>query len=294
MAQTRTGSFPLAFRRGWTDWQKDLGNVIQFAKDNQFEGIDVGALDTRELKQVIDSGLKLGTVDAKSWPALTSSDAGKRKAAVQENAEYMKAVAALGCRNFFIVFVPEKHDAPRSENFRNLVDGLNQLSSLLKGSDARLSIEGWPGAGPYHSSLACTPADYRALLKEVNSPIMGINFDPSHLIRMGCDPVRFLAEFAGKVVHVHAKDTEILDDDLYEHGNLQPATFGKPHGYGGYHWRYTLPGHGQARWTKIFQQLKDAHFNGLVSVELEDEHFTGTESGEKRGFTASRDFLTSV
>jgi sugar phosphate isomerase/epimerase len=206
----------------------------------------------------------------------------------------MKAVAAAGCKNFFIVFIPEKHDAPRRENFTNLVEGLGQLSSLLKGSDAKLAIEGWPGGGPHYSSLACTPADYRAHFKEVNSPIMGINFDPSHLIRMGCDPVRFLGELAPKVVPVHGKDTEILDDELYEHGNLQPATFANGHGYGAHHWRYTIPGHGVARWGRLLGQLRDAGYDGAVSIELEDERFNGSEDGEKRGFIASRDFLASV
>jgi sugar phosphate isomerase/epimerase len=293
-AQTTTGSFPIGFRRGWSDWQKDLGNVIRFAKENNFAGFDVGALPPDELKQITAAGLKIGSVDAKDWPALASADAGKRKAAAQANADYMKQVVAAGCRNFFIVFIPEKHDAPRKENFGYLVDGLNQLAQAVKGSGARLAIEGWPGGAPHYSSLACTPADYRALFKEVNSEVMGVNFDPSHLIRMGCDPVRFLGEFADKVVHVHGKDTEILDDELYEHGNLQPATHAKGHGFGGHHWRYTLPGHGVARWTKMFGILKDAGYKGMVSIELEDENFNGTEQGEKRGFIVSRDYLASV
>ena len=39
---------------------------------------------------------------------------------------------------------------------------------------------------------------------------MSANFDPSHLIRMGIDPLRFLEEFIDSVYHVHGKDTEIL------------------------------------------------------------------------------------
>jgi hypothetical protein len=32
----------------------------------------------------------------------------------------------------------------------------------------------------------------------------------------------------------------------------------------------------------------------MISIELEDEHFNGTEEGEKRGFLVSRDYLVSV
>ena len=123
---------------------------------------------------------------------------------------------------------------------------------------------------------------------------MAVNFDPSHLIRMGIDPVRFLHEFAPRVSHVHGKDTEILGDELQEHGTLQPATFAKHHGFGEHYWRYTLPGHGCARWSRLFSILKDVHYQGMVCIELEDENFNGTEAGEKKGLELSRDFLVGV
>lgn len=293
MAQTTTGSFPIGFRRGWSDWQKNLPPLIQWAKANSFETLDVGAIDLAEIKSIVAAGLRVGTVDLKRWPDLASADAGKRKSAAQENIEYVKACAAAGAKNFFVVIIPEDHAKPRKDNFAQAVDGYGQLCQGIASSGAKLSIEGWPGGGPHFSSLACTPADYRAILKELG-PAAGINFDPSHLIRMGCDPVRFLNEFASRVVHVHGKDTEILEDELYEHGNLQPATFAKGHGFGGHHWRYTLPGHGCARWTKLFSILKAASYKGSVCVELEDENFNGSEAGEKKGLLASRDFLASV
>ncbi len=52
-----------------------------------------------------------------------------------------------------------------------------------------------------------------------------VNFDPSHLIRMGIDPVRFVEEFAPRIAHVHGKYTEILTDRLYDLGTEQQPTF---------------------------------------------------------------------
>lgn len=294
MAQTTTGSFSIGFRRGWSDWQKDLGGLIQFAKASQFEGIDVGALEPAEIKKIIAAGLKIGTVDSKDWAGLGSPDAGKRKAAAQLNADYLKAAVAAGAKNFFIVPIPEDHARPRKENFGYFVDSLGQLCAAVKSCGARLSIEGWPGGAPHFSTIACSTADYRALIKEVGSEVMGVNFDPSHLIRVGIDPVRFLEEFAPRVVHVHGKDTEILYDALQEHGTLQPATFAQGHGFGEHYWRYTIPGHGQARWGKLFSILKATGYKGMVCIELEDENFNGSEAGEKKGLLASRDFLMSV
>jgi sugar phosphate isomerase/epimerase len=93
---------------------------------------------------------------------------------------------------------------------------------------------------------------------------------------------------------VHAKDTLILHEDLYEYGNLQPATLAKPHGHGGHHWRYTIPGHGCADWPKLLGILKKAGYAGVVSVELEDEDFHGSAEQEQRGLIASREFLEAV
>ena len=49
---TRTGNFPIGFRRGWTDWQKkDLKALAGWAKQSGFDTVDLrearGLLDLR-------------------------------------------------------------------------------------------------------------------------------------------------------------------------------------------------------------------------------------------------------
>jgi sugar phosphate isomerase/epimerase len=292
VAKTRTGSYPIGFRRGG-GWQKDLPGLIQWAKANGFEGIDVGALPAEELKQVTAAGLRLGTVDLPKGALLGSPDAGKRKAVADEVAQYVKSAATAGARNFFTVAIAEDQARPRKENHGYFVDGYGQLCQVIAPLGVHIVIEGWPG-GMNACALACTPESYRALIKDVGSPVLGINFDPSHLIRMGIDHVRFVAEFAPHIHHVHGKDTELIDDALYEYGRLQASVFTKPRFCGEWVWRYTIPGHGCARWGRIFGILKDAGYQGMVSIELEDENFNGTEEGEKRGLLTARDFLAGV
>ena len=293
MARTRTGSFPIGFRRGG-GWQKDLAGLIQWAKTHGFECLDVGPLPAEELKSITAAGLRIGTVDFKHGTgALASPDAGKRRAAAEANAQYINAVSPLGAKLFFMVMIPEDAAKSRRENHGYAVDGLGQLCAAIAASGAKIVLEGWPG-GPNACALACTPESYRALLRDVGHPALGINFDPSHLIRMGIDPVRFITEFAPNVYHVHGKDTELLDDDLYQYGRLQASVFAPSHGFGEWAWRYCIPGHGCARWGKLLTVLKTAGFQGMISIELEDENFNGTEEGEKRGLLAARDFLASV
>jgi sugar phosphate isomerase/epimerase len=295
MARTRTGSFPIGFRCGRSDWQKNLADVIAFAKDNGFEGIDLGDLPADQIKPVLTANLRIGSVDMKQpWSAIASADAGKRKDAVAVAADHIKSIAALGVRNFFTVIFPDNDAGDRKQNFKLAVDGYSQLAESIAATGARIVIEGYPGSYPYYPALCCTPESLRAFLKEAGSKSLAINYDPSHLIKMGIDPARFLEEFAAHVGHVHAKDTQIIQDSLYEFGNLQPATFAQPHHYGGFHWRYCIPGHGKAPWPQLLSLLQDAKYDGIISVELEDENFNGAEAGEKRGLLASRDFLIGV
>jgi sugar phosphate isomerase/epimerase len=121
---------------------------------------------------------------------------------------------------------------------------------------------------------------------------MGINYDPSHLIRQGIDPIRFLKEFGERVHHIHGKDTELLSENLYEYGHEQPPTFGKKFRYGGMAWRYTIPGHGVMRWRKAFAMLEKLGYAGCVSIELEDAHFNGAEDTERLGILQGIRFLS--
>ncbi len=287
IARTRTGGFPIGFRRLWFEWHKDLAAVLSWAHENQFSVIDLGNDTEQSAPIAIKNGIRIGSADFLEWGGLLSPDKKIRDAAVAKNSAYIKACAAFGPMNYFIVMLPAKPELPRSENFGYMVESFRQLVPVLEASDAKIVIEGWPGPG----ALCCTPEGYEAFFKECPSKSMGVNYDPSHLLRMGIDPLRFLREFADRVHHVHGKDTELIEEGLYRYGNTQEPTFGKSHGFGGMNWRYAIPGHGAVRWVEIFRILVDAGYKGAVSIELEDENFCGTAEGEKAGILHARDFL---
>lgn len=56
------------------------------------------------------------------------------------------------------------------------------------------------------------------LFERVPSDNLGLNLDPSHLVWQFIDYVKVAKEFAKKVFHTHAKDTEIMYDKLSEVG----------------------------------------------------------------------------
>jgi len=286
---TRTGSFPIGFRRGWGPWQKDLGSVCNWAKASGFESLDLGHATPGDIRLVTSAGLKLGSVDLIQMSDIADPDAGKRRDVADQNIAYIRECAAAGARIFFTI-VGGDPAKKRSENYRAAVEAFAPLAETAAAVGASIAVEGYPGGVPHLALLCTTPETFRAFLKDIPRGI-SINYDPSHLIRLGVDHIRFLGEFASQVVHVHGKDTELFPEAVYELGLFQPSAFVAGHDFGEHTWRYTIPGHGVARWTEIFKILKAAGYTGLVSVELEDENFNGSEAGEKAGLVHSLNFL---
>jgi sugar phosphate isomerase/epimerase len=283
--QTLTGNYPIGFRRGGWAWQSEISTAVDWAKSNGFGALDLSR-NPDEIAPVLASGLRVGSVDLLEWQGLISADASKRAESVDRNNRY---IAECGAQNYFAVMIPSDQSLPRKENLDYMFDSLNKIAPELEAAGGKLVIEGWPGAG----SLVCTPETFRATFAACPSPSIGINYDPSHLLRMGIDPIRFLKEFVSRVGHVHGKDTEILAADLYEYGHELPASY-KPDPFcGSSAWRYTIPGHGGTAWKEVFRILQENNYAGAVSIELEDKNYNGTTEGEQLGLISGAKFLTS-
>jgi len=139
------------------------------------------------------------------------------------------------------------------------------------------SYDEWPGG----HNIAYSPKIWRRIFETWDKDI-GMNFDPSHLIWQMIDPVRFIREFGGRMVHVHAKDLMIDHDKLYENGVMSL----------GIEWQVPrMPGLGDVNWADIFAGLYQSRYDGSVIIEHEDRTFEGTDEKVKRGFLLARDIL---
>ena len=290
MSRTATGNFPIGFRyTPLSDWSQTQTELIAWAKENDFGALDIKG-GAEQVSAVTGAGLRVGSVDLPEWQGMLSLDADERRDAVARNRDYIEECATAGePLNYFVVMLPEDPNAPPREVFRAMVSSYSELAPTLETHGAKIVIEGWPGPG----ALCCTPESYRAFFGACPSPAMGVNYDPSHLLRMGIDPLQFLNEFVGRVYHVHAKDTDIFNEARYEYGTEQQPLFATKLRFGGSFWRYTVPGHGVMCWKRAFEKLAEAGYEGCVCVELEDHFFNGSEETEKAGLLASRHFLES-
>jgi sugar phosphate isomerase/epimerase len=292
---TRTANLPIAFRQLYSEWNKDRPALLAWAKSSGYEAIDLlGEASPADVASVRAEGLRLGTVDLIEMGKLLATDPGFRNDLIARNVIYVREMAAAGASIFFTVLIPGDPTKKRSENYALAVETFAPVAQAATDANVKIAIEGWPGPAPHFAALCCTPESYRAFIKDTNPKSVGVNYDPSHLMRLGVDPIRFLREFLPHVHHVHAKDAKLYPDAVYELGLYQDSIVKAPHRYGAHAWRYTIPGRGQTPWTQVFQILQEKNYRGAVSVELEDEDFNGSVDGEKAGLLKSLEFLRSA
>ena len=139
------------------------------------------------------------------------------------------------------------------------------------------SHDEWPGG----HNIAYAPKVWRRIFDAWGDGV-GMNFDPSHLVWQMIDPLRFVREFGGRMVHVHAKDLMIDREGLYENGIMSL----------GMGWQVPrMPGLGEVDWPPLFAALYRAGYDGPVIIEHEDRDFEGTRDKVERGFLLARDVL---
>ena len=185
MSKTRTGGYAIGIRRLNSNWQADIWDVVQWAKVNDFDAVDLRNGDDNDVHTVAGAGLRVGSIDLADWQGMICSDKGRRAEAIERNRDHIRNCADIGPVNHFVVMLPEDPGLPRHDNFRYMIDSYGELATVLMKIGARVVIEGWPGPG----ALCCTPEGYRSLFRECPSLTIGINYDLSHLLRIGHRPV---------------------------------------------------------------------------------------------------------
>lgn len=264
--------------------------LCQWAAKTGFGSIDLGGPDTDRIETARKAGLEIGTVDLPGTANLISTEPEKQAQGAEAARAAIAATADAGCTRMFCVFVPEDRNRRRAEAFEVWKQTFPPIARFAEERGVRIAMEGWPGPGPTYPALGCTPEMWRAMFAAVPSRAFGLNYDPSHLVRIGVDYRRALDEFGDRIVHVHGKDTDLDSERLYEHGNLGP-TFRKPVGFSESWWRYTIPGEGLVDWCRVIGRLEDFGFNGVVSVELEDYRYNDTWELQADGLARSRKHL---
>lgn len=142
-------------------------------------------------------------------------------------------------------------------------------------------MEGWHPDG-YPGNLAYSPE----LWEWMFSLGLYLNYDPSHLVWMGIDPVAAVRPYVDRVAHAQAKDIEVFPERRNRYGFPGKAV-GREDPWDVGWWRYRVPGLGQVDWVRVVDALYEGGFDGVLSVEHEDPVWGGTEDRIETGLAVA-------
>ena len=117
-------------------------------------------------------------------------------------------------------------------------------------------------------------------LREAVGPVIGANFDPSHLIWQGMDPVAAIRELKGAIYHVHAKDTKIDQYNTAANGVLDTKHYSDELNRS-WIFRTVGYGNGETYWRDLVSNLRLCGYDKVLSIEHEDSIMTIDEGLQK-------------
>ncbi len=117
-------------------------------------------------------------------------------------------------------------------------------------------------------------------LREAVGDTIGANFDPSHLIWQGMDPVAAIRALEGAIYHVHAKDTKVDTYNTAKFGVLDTKHYGDEI-HRSWVFRTVGYGNGLQYWRDLISNLRLVGYDKVMSIEHEDSLMSIDEGLEK-------------
>ncbi len=143
----------------------------------------------------------------------------------------------------FLYSFPPVPDSMIDEGYKQFAERWNPILDVFGDCGVRFALEVHP------TEIAFDIVTARRVLDAIgNREEFGFNFDPSHLLWQGVDPVEFIREFPDRIYHVHIKDAIVTLNGrsgiLGSHLN-----FGDPRRG----WDFRSPGRGGVNFEEIIR-----------------------------------------
>ena len=139
-------------------------------------------------------------------------------------------------------------------------------------------MEGWHPDG-YPGNLAYSPE----LWEWMFGLGLWLNYDPSHLLWLGIDPVAALKPYVDRLAQAHAKDAETFPEQRDRFGFFGRTSTREQDPWNSGWWRYRIPGLGAVDFRKYVDTLYEGGFDGVLSVEHEDPVWGGSPEKVEAG-----------
>ena len=256
-----------------------IADLARFARQNEFAGLEVGpsiALDY----DALDQARQEAGIEYSCFTYCRNVLDVDPEVAAWHRRNVLDRVRMAGRLRvpLMVTATGRAQNLPMEQSLEPGMEFLGtEVLPLARELGVKVAIENCPAIG----NVAVSPLMWRRLFSQL--PELGLAYDPSHLVWQFMDPYRPLVDFADRIVHVHAKDTEILQRQLDDTGI---------EGQGW--WRYRIPGWGQLNWTRIVSGLLEAGYSGAVSLEHEDPVWEGSDEKVTHALRLGSRLLTSI
>ncbi|MCY7412025.1 MAG: sugar phosphate isomerase/epimerase [Salinibacterium sp.] len=173
---------------------------------------------------------------------------------------------------YVAMFPPVSQDVIDA-GYQDFADRWNPILDVFDSEGVRFAHEVHPSEIAY---------DYWTTVKSLDAidrrSAFGLNWDPSHMVWQGLDPVAFILDFSDRILHVDCKDTRMRMGNgrngiLGSHGAWADPRRG---------WDFVSTGRGDVPWEDAFRALNAIGYTGPISVEWEDagmDRLTGAPAG---------------
>ena len=196
---------------------------------------------------------------------------GVRQRAAEEMKNTARAAARLGVKTVvgftgsaiwkYVAMFPPVRAEIIDAGYQDFADRWNPILDVFDEVGVRFAHEVHPSeiAYNYWSTV-------RTLEAIGHREAFGLNWDPSHMVWQGLDPVGFLIDFANRILHVDCKDTKLRMNNG-RNGRLSSHLPWADPRRG---WDFVSTGHGDVPWEDAFRALNHIGYDGPISVEWED------------------------
>lgn len=157
-----------------------------------------------------------------------------------------------------------------------------EAGAFAEKAGVKLAFEMHPGFVVYNPETLLR-------LRAAVGPVIGANYDPSHLFWQGIDAVASIHYLKGAIHHFHAKDTYIDQRNTAVNGVLDTKPYSKLPERS---WTFRTVGYGHDlyTWRSIISALRITGYDYVVSIEHEDP-LASVEEGLSKAVSFLKDAL---
>ena len=196
-------------------------------------------------------------------PDFTQPEAQARGKEIEREKNMIAVTASLGGKFCRVLSGQRRPEISRAEGVRLVVESIRELLECAAQRGIVLALENHYKDNYWKYPEFAQHLDvFVEIVNQIDSPWFGVQFDPSNTLVAGEDPLELLARVKRRVVTMHASDRHLMPGHTFEElrrseGSIGYASF-LSHG---------VIGTGLNDYPRIFQMLKEAGFQGWVSIE---------------------------